>query len=271
MAEASSLPSAAVLDAWADALVQRVVELRAAPAGDPYTGPVLLHGAAAGVFVHEVMGHRLEGQRQKDEDEGQTFRDKVGQLILPEFVDVSDDPTLGSFAGFDLNGHYAFDEEGVPAARASLVDQGVLRGFLMDRSPIRGFEHSNGHGRAQEGREPVARMANAILETRRPTPYGELRKQLVAEVKRQGRPYGLVVDELAGGFTDTGRQEPNSFDILADTVWRVYADGRPDELVRGVDLVGTPLVPTSPSATPTAAGPAHRPPPRPGRHRAPPR
>lgn len=242
VADPARLPSASDLDTLADGLVSQVLALRDAPAGDPYTGPVLLRGAAAGVFVHEVLGHRVEGHRQKNENEGQTFRDKIGQAILPDFIDVVDDPTLATWAGYDLNGHYAFDEEGEPAARAVLVDHGVFRGFLMGRSPISGFEHSNGHGRAQPGRAPVSRMANTILMTRKATPYADLRKQLIDEVRKQGRPYGLIVDELEGGFTLTGRYEPNSFDVLAQTVWRVYPDGRPDELLRGVELIGTPLV-----------------------------
>jgi predicted Zn-dependent protease len=236
------LPGADVLVGWADALRTDLVALREAPKGDPWSGPVILRGRAAGVFVHEVLGHRVEGHRQKKEDEGQTFRKMVGQKILPAAISIVDDPTLSTLAGQELNGFYAFDEEGQPAQRAVLVDHGVFQGFLMSRSPIEGFDHSNGHGRAQPGMKPVSRMANTILETTAPMPYGKLREQLLAEVKRLGLPYGLVVDELAGGFTMTGRVQANSFNIRAVTAWRIYPDGRPDQLIRGIDLVGTPLV-----------------------------
>ena len=238
------LPADEELEAWADQLAVDLGELKAAPRAKPYTGPLILRGRAAGVFVHEVMGHRVEGHRQKDEDEGQTFRDKVGQKLLPEQISIFDDPTLAEYAGFRLNGHYAYDEEGVPAQRAVLVDKGVFQGFLMSRSPIEGFDSSNGHGRAQEGRLPVARMANTIVETTEPVPYDELRALLLAEAEAQGQEYALVVDELAGGFTMTGRTFPNSFNVLANTTWKVYVDGRPDELVRGIDLVGTPSWPS---------------------------
>ncbi|MEQ1501425.1 MAG: TldD/PmbA family protein [Myxococcota bacterium] len=238
----SALPDAATLRTWAADLVADLDEMRAAPAGDPYSGPVLLRGRAAGVFVHEVLGHRTEGQRQKDEDEGQTFTDKVGERVLPPTVTVIDDPTLADYAGEDLNGHYRYDQEGVAAQRAVLVEDGVFKGFLMSRSPIEGFDRSNGHGRAQGQRQPVARMANTILQTSDPRPAAELRKTLLAEVKRQGRSYGLLVDEIDGGFTLTGRVMPNAFNVRAVTAWKVYPDGRPDERVRGVDLVGTPLV-----------------------------
>jgi predicted Zn-dependent protease len=238
----SALPDAATLEAWADDLRRDLVELRSAPAGEAYSGPVLLRGKAAGVFVHEVLGHRVEGHRQKDDEEGHTFKDKVGQSILPPFLDVWDDPTVETLAGEQLNGAYAYDDEGVPARRASIVEDGVFRGFLMSRSPIAGFPTSNGHGRAGEWSQPVARMANLVVETSAPVPAAQLRARLLAEVRAQGRPFGLLVDEIDGGFTLTGRMFPNAFNVRAVTAWRVYADGCPDERVRTIDLVGTPLV-----------------------------
>lgn len=237
----SELPDAATLRTWANELERDLLEMKAAPPGEPYSGPVLLTGRAAGVFVHEVLGHRTEGHRQKDDDEGQTFTDKVGDRILPATISVVDDPTVATWAGEMLNGHYRFDQEGVPAQKAVLVEKGVFRGFLMSRSPIAGFEHSNGHGRAQARQQPVARMANTILETTEPLPVDVLRKRMRAELVAQGRSYGLLVDEIGGGFTLTGRVMPNAFNVRAITAWKIFADGRPDERVRGVDLVGTPL------------------------------
>jgi TldD protein len=242
VADPSMLPDRETLGAWADDLVADLAEMRQAAPGEPYSGPVLLRGRAAGVFVHEVLGHRAEGHRQKDEDEGHTFKDKVGAVVMPETVSVVDDPTLPTYAGEALNGHYAYDQEGVAAQRVVLVDRGVFRGFLMSRSPIDGFDASNGHGRAAGWRQPVSRMANTILETTDPQPPDVLRRTLRGELKRQDREWGLLVDEIAGGFTLTGRTFPNAFNVRAVTAWKVFADGRPDERVRGVDLVGTPLV-----------------------------
>lgn len=238
----AALPDAATLARWADELREDLVEIRAAPDGDAYSGPVLLRGKAAGVFVHEVLGHRVEAHRLKDPDEGHTFKDKVGQRILPEGIDVWDDPTLAELGGEQLNGHYAYDDEGVPAQRAVIVEDGVFRGFLTSRSPVEGFPRSNGHGRSAAWEQPVSRMANLVVEARTPTPEAELRRRLVAEAKAQGRAWALVVDEIDGGFTLTGRLIPNAFNVLALTAWKVYVDGRPDERVRNVDLVGTPLV-----------------------------
>jgi TldD protein len=242
VSDPARLPAPEELLGWADGLVADLTALREAPVGEPYSGPLLLRGRAAGVFVHEVMGHRLEGHRQKREGEGHTFKDKVGEPVLPEGFQVYDDPTLAQYAGEDLNGFYAYDEEGVPAQRAQLVEDGVLTGFLMGRSPIEGSPASNGHGRAALGRLPVARMANTVLESDAPLSEEALRAELRQELVAQGREWGLMVDEIGGGFTMTGRVRPNAFNVRATYAWRIYADGRPDELVRGVDLVGTPLV-----------------------------
>jgi len=238
----SVIPSQEQLESRADQLAQRVLEIDAASDLDPFTGPVILSGRAAGVFFHEVLGHRIEGHRQKDDQEGQTFTDKVGERILPEFLSVRDDPTLSRLGGVDLVGHYDFDDEGAPAQSVSLVDKGVLQGFLLSRSPIAGFPHSNGHGRREPGKAVVARQGNLIVEASERLSSANLRKALVREANRQGREFGLFVDSIQGGFTLTGRDAPNSFQVTPDYAWKVFVDGRPDELVRGVDLIGTPLV-----------------------------
>lgn len=227
----------------ADAMIADLKALRRAPLADPYIGPAILEGRAAGVFFHEIFGHRVEGHRQKNEDEGQTFAKKIGQPIMPAFVSVYDDPTLTRLGAVDLNGFYRFDDEGVVAQRATLVDQGVLRGFLLSRSPTRGFDQSNGHGRRQAGRSVVSRQGNLVVEPRASTvvPVEELRRRLREEARRQGRQYGLLFRDISGGFTNTARMGPQAFKVLPILVYRVWVDGRADELVRGADLVGTPL------------------------------
>jgi predicted Zn-dependent protease len=235
------LGSNADMEKAADAIISDLRALRKAPLADPYIGPAILEGRAAGVFFHEIFGHRVEGHRQKNEEEGQTFAKKIGEPIMPAFVSVYDDPTLARLGGADLNGFYRFDDEGVAAQRATLVSDGVLRGFLLSRSPTRGFARSNGHGRRQEGRAIVSRQGNLIVEPKRSIPVNELRELLRAEAKRQGKLYGLSFRDISGGFTNTQRGGPQAFKVLPILVYRVWVDGRPDELVRGVDLVGTPL------------------------------
>lgn len=214
--------------------------LREAPVVDPYTGPAILSGRASAVFFHEILGHRIEGQRQKSDTEGQTFKKMVGQPILPTFLSVEFDPTLKQYDGVDLLGSYDFDDQGVRARPVTAVKDGVLENFLMSRSPIQNFPNSNGHGRAQPGFEPVARQSNLIVVNSKPVSREELKKQLIAQIKEQGKPFGLYFDDIQGGFTLTGRSMPNAFNVLPIMVYRVYPDGR-EELVRGVDMVGTPL------------------------------
>ncbi|GAC1620585.1 MAG: hypothetical protein NVS9B13_11070 [Candidatus Acidiferrum sp.] len=237
----SGLPSEAELDAKIDKMAADLKALRNAPTAEPYDGPALLSGRAAAVFFHEVLGHRLEGHRQRDEDEGQTFTKKIGQEVLPKFLSVADDPTITEMDGLKLSGTYAFDNEGSPARRVEVIQNGILKSFLMSRMPIKGFDKSNGHGRNQPGLMATGRQGNLIVSSTQTVPESELRQKLIDEVKKQGKPYGLYFDDIQGGFTLTTRSLPQSFQVLPVIVYKVYPDGRPDELVRGVDIVGTPL------------------------------
>lgn len=212
-----------------------------APLVDPYTGPAIFRHRATGVFFHEILGHRLEGHRQKLEREGQTFTKMVGQKVVADFISVYDDPTRHRLGDQFLRGFYRFDDEGIPARRVTLIKDGVLESFLLSRSPIANFERSNGHGRRSSGRFVVARMGNTIVEASETVEYARLREMLIEEIVRQDKPYGLIFDDISGGFTSTGRGGTQSYKVIPHLVYRVYPDGRPDEVVRGVDIVGTPL------------------------------
>jgi TldD protein len=213
-----------------------------APLVDPFAGPAMLTGRAAAVFFHEVFGHRAEGFRQKDANEGQTFAKKVGQQIMPEFITIVDDPTMARLNRDDLLGSYPYDDEGVPSARVLLVDHGILRNFEMSRQPLKEFLKSNGHGRRQLGAQPVSRQGNLIVQSSKAVTNAELRRMFIEEIKKQGKPFGLLIDDIAGGFTFTGRSQPQAFQVEPLVVYKVFPDGRPDQLVRGVDIVGTPLI-----------------------------
>jgi TldD protein len=220
---------------------QELEGLVKAPINEPSVGPALLTGRAAAVFFHEVFGHRAEGHRQKDAAEGQTFSKKVGEPILPSFLSIVDDTTMKKLGSEDLLGYYQFDDEGVPAQRVTLVDHGILKNFEMSRSPLAGFPNSNGHGRRQLGATPVSRQGNLLVESNKTVSNAELRAKLIELIKAQGKPFGLLIDDIAGGFTFTGRGQPQAFQVLPLVVYKVFPDGRRDELVRGVDIVGTPL------------------------------
>ncbi|HEV2689959.1 MAG TPA: metallopeptidase TldD-related protein [Bryobacteraceae bacterium] len=235
------LPKPETIEAAVTRVGSDLTKLLRAPTVEPYIGPAILSGRAAGVFFHEIFGHRVEGHRQKDEGEGQTFTKSVGQPVLPDFLSVVFDPTRKSIENIDLNGYYSYDDEGVKAAPVTVVENGILKTFLMSRSPIHGFDHSNGHGRRQPGLEVVSRQSNLIVESKKKVPEKNLREMLLAEVKRVNKPYGLYFEQVTGGFTTTQRRGLQAYTVIPLIVYRVYADGRPDELVRGVDIVGTPL------------------------------
>ncbi|HXW62649.1 MAG TPA: metallopeptidase TldD-related protein [Candidatus Acidoferrales bacterium] len=235
-------PDEKAVSAAVQKLIQETEALDQAPLADPYAGPTLLTGRAAAVFFHEVFGHRVEGFRQKDITEGQTFTSKIGEQIMPSFISIKDDPTQAALDGQMLLGYYPFDDEGVAGTNVLLVDKGVLKSFLMSRSPLMDISHSNGHGRRQLGFVPVARQGNLIVSSSNGVPFNELRQKLIDLIKQQHMPYGLLIDDIEGGFTFTGRGQPQAFQVTPLVVYRVFADGRPDQLVRGVNIVGTPLV-----------------------------
>ncbi len=237
----AKLPSDTALFEATEKMIGELVALREAPAIDPYTGPAILESAAAGVLFHEAVGHRLEGERQDDDAEGKTFRGQIGKQVLPSFVSIYDDPTVSERAGESTNGYYLYDEEGVPAQRATLVQDGVLRSYILSRHPVEGFLHSNGHGRSQGNRRPVARMANLIVDSKKQVSDPELKKMLIGEAKRQGKPFGLIIRDITGGNTNTSTFGYQAFKVIPRMVFRVDVRDGKETLVRGVEIVGTPL------------------------------
>jgi predicted Zn-dependent protease len=237
----AGLPPQAELEAAMRELGKSLEALRKAPVTEPFNGPAILSGRAAAVFFHEVIGHRLEGQRQRGDDEGQTFTKEVNKPVLPAFLSVSDDPTRTKFGNTWLSGSYLYDDEGQKSERVDLIKDGVLKTFLMSRLPIASFSNSNGHGRAQTGRVPNGRQGNLIVSSTNSVPDAELRKMLIEEAKKQGKAYGLYFEDISSGEALTTRNSPQAFQEVPLVVYRVYVDGRPDELVRGVSIVGTPL------------------------------
>lgn len=236
----SELPTNDKIMSDAKGMINRLLALRDAPVADPYSGPAIMSGPASGVFFHEIFGHRLEGHRLKTG--GQTFKKMIGKRVLPRDFQVYSDPTIRHYAGTDMNGYYLYDDEGVKARRVENVKNGVLTNFLMSRVPLDGFPESNGHGRASGGADPVSRQSNLIVETNNPFSETQLRKLLIVEAKNQGKEYGYYFKSVTSGFTYTGENGSlNSFNVTPLEVYRIFVDGRPDQLVRGVDMIGTPL------------------------------
>ncbi len=237
------LPRGAELAGRIDEMVAELLALRKAPVLDPYTGPALLEPEAAGVLFHEAVGHRLEGERQNDDKDGRTFKGQIGKPILPFFLTIADDPTQRAFGPVSLNGYYRFDDQGVPAQRATLVEKGVLKTFLLSRAPVEGAPpRSNGHGRSAAGRDPVARMSNLIVESSKTLSWPHLKEALIAEARRQDRPFGLIIRDVTGGNTDTSSYAYQAFKGQPRLVYKVDAKTGQETLVRGVEIVGTPLL-----------------------------
>ncbi len=237
------LPDDAAVMAEIDTLLSQAEALKTAPLVTAYSGPVLLEGRASAVFFHELLGHRVEGHRLRQEESAQTLKRKLGESILPAGFNVFFDPTRKAFNGETLLGSYEVDDEGVRGQRVDVVKDGVLSDFLMSRIPIEGFAKSNGHGRAQSlsGRSPVARQSNLFVEVEKPLSPAELKTQFLASVEASDKGYGLVIRDATGGFTTTNRQNPNALKVVPTLLYKVYPDGR-EELARGVDVIGTPLL-----------------------------
>lgn len=236
-----SLPDEKTMLFDARELVKTLGELRTAPIMNTYSGPAILSGEAAGVFFHEIFGHRVEGHRLKDPDNSQTFKNFLNSKILPDFLSVTFDPTINYLYNFPVSGYYKFDDEGVPAQKINCVVNGVFKNFLMSRSPVENFPKSNGHGRKQAGMSAVSRQSNLIVESNKTVSVDSLKDMLRVECKKQGLEFGLLFKKVEGGFTFTSRSIPNSFNVNPLIVYKIYVDRKPDEIVRGVDLIGTPL------------------------------
>ena len=235
------LPSADSISKDIDAMIELLDQLRNAELAASFIGPAMLTGEASGVFFHEIFGHRVEGFREKDADATAMFKQMIGQKVLPEFMNVYFDPSLKIYGGTPLSGYYKYDDEGMPGQKVETVKNGIFQNFLMSRSPIEGFDNSNGHGRKSASRSVVTRQSNLIVTAEKTYNDAELRKLLIEEAKKQDKEYGLYFTKVSGGFTMISRWTPNAFNVTPLVVYKIYVDGRPDELVRGVDLIGTPL------------------------------
>ncbi len=221
--------------------VAMLYQLETADQMKSFAGPVLLAPRPAGLFIHEVVGHRLEGSRLLSDSEGRTFKDRVGQKIMSESLSISDDPSKTHFQGRSLVGHFPFDDEGVESQKTCLVDKGILKGFLSTRSPLKKrLHHSNGHARNQSYERPISRMGNLIVESHNGLSWSELKEALVQEVKRQNLKFGIILIEVEGGETETEAYDFQAFLGQVTKAVKVYANGK-EHLVRGVDFVGTPL------------------------------
>lgn len=237
----NALPSRQKVAEAIDAMGRELKDLAQAKPLEPYAGPALLSGFASGLIFHEAIGHRLEGERMGSRSEGHTFASRIGQRILPKGVDIYDDPTLSHHNDVPLHGYYQIDDEGVPAQRASLVEDGVLKNFLMSRQLAEGAKRSNGHGRHERFQDPMARMANLFVEARETHSWEELKRMLCEETLKRGLPYGLIIRGVSAGETRTDQYDFQAFKGVPTAVYTVDPKTGKETRVRDVTFIGTPL------------------------------
>jgi len=238
----AELPDARRFAAEIAATVGKLRVLSRARTIRSFCGPALLEPGPAGLLLHEAVGHRLEGNRLLASGEGRTFGDSLGAEILPTFLSAYDDPGLARFEGQSLVGHYRFDDEGIGAERASLVERGKLTGFLTTRTSIGPRHRSNGHARNRYHERPISRMGVLVVEAERGAALDEreLKRALVAEIRRQKAPFGVRIVEATNGETVTDAYDFQAFLGEINLATKVYPSGR-EEWIRGVNFVGTPL------------------------------
>ncbi|MCB0329180.1 MAG: TldD/PmbA family protein [Bdellovibrionales bacterium] len=219
----------------------QLLDLIAAKKLHSFSGPILLCPQPAGLLFHEAIGHRLEGSRLLSSGEGQTFKGHIGKRVIKSDLTVRDNPQLKTFRGKRCIGAYDYDDEGVEAQDALLIERGVLKGFLTTRAAISKTGHSsNGHARNRKYQRPISRMGVTIIESDSELTFDDLREKLLEEIHAQNKPFGMIVYESNGGETETASYDFQAFAGQISYATIVYPDGK-EEPVKGVDFVGTPL------------------------------
>jgi hypothetical protein len=251
--DAKLLPGEEEMDRAARKLAENVIALSHAAKGEDYNGPVLFEGAAGPQILAEVLGKAMvltrrpvgEGGRgggfQPSELEG-----RIGARVLPDSFDVTDDPTLTQWQGRPLFGHYEVDREGVAPVPVKLVEKGALKGYLLTRQPVRGYEGSNGRARLPGNfGASTAAFSNLFFHSSDTVPAADLKKKLIEIIQARGKPYGIIVRKMdfpSSAALDEARRligasqggRPISIPILA---YKVFPDGH-EELIRAVRFRG---------------------------------
>ncbi|MEX2262328.1 MAG: metallopeptidase TldD-related protein [Bryobacteraceae bacterium] len=248
------LPSEQELAAGIAGVAESLTALKNAPVGEDYNGPILFEGEAAAQLFAQVLGRNLATLRKPVMEPGRSspfpsgeLEGRMGARILPEWIDVVDDPTQKEWRGKELIGHYAIDMEAVVPKPVVVVEKGVLKNFLHTRRPSRGRAASNGRARLPGpfGARTAA-ISNLFVRASETLTPDKLKAQLMELCKLRDKPYGLIVrkmdfpssasvDEVRRVISSqSGSANPVSAPIL---VSRVYPDGR-EELIRGVRFKG---------------------------------
>src|SRR3989449_924219 len=221
-------------------LAADLTALRSAPVLDAdYSGPVMFTGQASAEMFARVLAPNLSGQRLplSDQQQAQTNRselvDRLNRPVLPRFLSVFDDPTAQRIGNQELLGHYQVDDQGVPARRVSLIEQGVLKTFLMSRRPGKDMLQSNGHGRSVVPGRETAQIGNLFIQSKEGKSYEDLKQELIKMCREENLQYGILIKAL-----DTDTRSPIGTPVLTYKVYVV--DGR-EELIRGAFAQEIPI------------------------------
>ncbi|MEN6321325.1 MAG: metallopeptidase TldD-related protein [Syntrophaceae bacterium] len=237
-------------------MAQRLTSRHNASILNSYVGPVILEGQAAGEFFRQLLGKNLCGVASPQVENKMMeqyftktesgFKNKMGLRILPSSVNVVADPLTTKYKNKELTGSYAIDDEGIPAQKVQLVDKGVLTGFMLSRTPVKGFKKSNGHGRSVFTEPCSARISNLFVNVTNSKKQESLKQQLMGLCKQQNREYGLLVTSLEQAdlpaSEDDNMGRPFGFGSTRESLlskpvsfYKVFTDGR-TEPVRGADF-----------------------------------
>jgi hypothetical protein len=240
--EADELPGEPELERASKEIAEHVIALSQAPAGESYDGPVLFEAPAAAQLFEELLGDNLKLTRKPIADPGRVppmiaseLENRVGSHILPDWMDVVDDSTQVKFGGHTLLGHYLYDVEGVAPQPVTLVEKGVLKTFLLTRTPVfKNFPGSNGHARftGSFGDEAPG-FGNLFIRASQTTPAADMKQKLIDMCKERNKPYGILIRKLDSPGSASGAHAI-ALPLLA---YRVYPDGR-EELVRRLQFHG---------------------------------
>jgi hypothetical protein len=248
----ADLPSRDSLLSGVRGLAARLTEQRHVPLADAYDGPVLFEGAAAAELVNRVLAAKLVAMRapvtsptfaRMVAGPGNDWEDLIGSLVLPRWMSVVDDPTLGAMDGHRVDS-YRVDDDGVATRATTVIDHGILKALLTSRTPVTGVEHSTGN-RFGGGARPM----HVVLNADSTLSDADMRRKLIALAAAQGRPYGVVVRQLAGAGSSAeddpqamvaqmmGQQGRGGPAVRGMRAAKVYADGH-EEPMRGAEIGG---------------------------------
>jgi TldD protein len=239
-----------------------LMALRAAPAAQDYTGPVLFEARAAAPLLAQILGPAVNGARppvsftpvmeQLLSGLGgkSDWITRIGARVLPASVTVVDDPGAKEFQGTPLLGAYSVDDEGVRAQKITLVENGTLKNELMSRRPGPDFDQSNGHGRSAFLSDAKPTMSNMFFTSKETLSPADLKKKFLDTCKEQKQAYCIVVREMDNPTLSLLHQEDfqallasygggaGSGDRLPLVVYRVYPENGREEMIRGARVVG---------------------------------